>query len=522
MEVERQLAALEIKDAAAGATFGPPMEDVKHFRALRRKESVHRTHSTGDRAPPRDAASSPATGVAADRKKFDHPVIMRRMKTVEDDQKSGMEKFVQWLKENGATFPNLYFKCYSESVRGVHAARDIPPYQQVMAIPLKCVITDETGRRTARGQRLETVRHQLTVPNHCQVIVYMMMSRAEGDSWFQPYYDTLPKDFDNFPIFWTEEELGWLEGSTLVEQIEERKRNIRSDYDTICRALPEFSRFTFSEFLWCRTAVGSRNFSIVVNGEKRTAMVPMADMLNHYRPRETSWTFDNAQGAFTMTSLKTLSAHDQVMDSYGKKCNSKFLLHYGFTIECNRESDGRCQNELDLSLALVEQDALFERRSYYVAKQRTYRITMNHEDRGTQDALAYLRVAAADAEELSSFSRGFQHSVVSAANELRALLILARCATETLSGYPRTMEEDDAALADPGLDPFSNERHAIIVVRGEKEICHFCIRLAQAASNLLKQQPSERKLMLRENWADDEDVSRFLEAVHRALLCKGL
>merc|ERR1711968_355303 len=100
----------------------------------------------------------------------------------------------------------------------------------------------------------------------------------------------------------------------------------------------------------------------------------MADMLNHYRPRETSWTYDNAQAAFTMTSLKQLQGSAQVMDSYGKKCNSKFLLHYGFTIESNREADGKCQNEAD---------ALFEKRSYYVSKSRSYRVTMNHEDRGT-------------------------------------------------------------------------------------------------------------------------------------------
>ena len=48
----------------------------------------------------------------------------------------------------------------------------------------------------------------------------------------------------------------------------------------------EFRQFSFEEFLWCRTAVGSRNFSITIRGHKRTAMVPQADMLNHFRPRE--------------------------------------------------------------------------------------------------------------------------------------------------------------------------------------------------------------------------------------------
>ena len=44
----------------------------------------------------------------------------------------------------------------------------------------------------------------------------------------------------------------------------------------------------------------------------------------------------NVLQAFTMTSLKTIRNGAQVFDSNGKKCNSKFLLHYGFNIESNR------------------------------------------------------------------------------------------------------------------------------------------------------------------------------------------
>ena len=40
------------------------------------------------------------------------------------------------------------------------------------------------------------------------------------------------------------------------------------------QACPEFARFTFDQFLNVRTAVGSRNFGIVVNGDKRTATPP--------------------------------------------------------------------------------------------------------------------------------------------------------------------------------------------------------------------------------------------------------
>lgn len=38
--------------------------------------------------------------------------------------------------------------------------------------------------------------------------------------------------------------------------------------------------------------------------------------------------------------------HQQVYDSYGQKCNHRFLLNYGFAIENNREADGFCPNEV--------------------------------------------------------------------------------------------------------------------------------------------------------------------------------
>lgn len=90
----------------------------------------------------------------------------------------------------------------------------------------------------------------------------------------------------------------------------------------------------------------SRNFGIVVNGLRTSALVPFADMLNHLRPRETKWTFDSHTQNFTITSLTAIQPGAQVYDSYGKKCNHRFLLNYGFSLENNIEDDGSCPNEI--------------------------------------------------------------------------------------------------------------------------------------------------------------------------------
>ena len=166
-----------------------------------------------------------------------------------------------------------------------------------------------------------------------------------GTSFHAPYYRILPENFDCFPIFWNEKEMSWLEGSDMCKQIRDRRRNIIFDHHEIARICPEWlDLFSEDDFLWCRTAVGSRNFGININGIKRTTMVPWADMLNHFRPRETSWTFDNSQQGFTMTSLKSLSSGMSCLLLFSlifHTTSTLVRLHYVFSM---------CTNEIILNI----------------------------------------------------------------------------------------------------------------------------------------------------------------------------
>lgn len=58
--------------------------------------------------------------------------------------------------------------------------------------------------------------------------------------------------------------------------------------------------------------------------------------MNHRRPRDTVWYYDDSQGSFIVQSLRNIGVGEEVFDSYGKKCNSRYLLNYGFTVLNNR------------------------------------------------------------------------------------------------------------------------------------------------------------------------------------------
>lgn len=84
-----------------------------------------------------------------------------------------------------------------------------------------------------------------------------------------------------------------------------------------------------------RMIVSSRVFGIVVDKLKTDALVPYADMLNHKLPKQTCWYFCDRDQGFVIKSLRDIEGGTEIYDSYGQKCNSRFLLNYGFTLPQN-------------------------------------------------------------------------------------------------------------------------------------------------------------------------------------------
>ena len=190
-------------------------------------------------------------------------------------------------------------------MRGVHCTSTLPPNAVCVAVPRKCLITVEMGQQTPIGQAILLSDLDLDAPKHIFLMVYLLWDRKVNGhrSFFAPYYDILPPTLSNMPIFWSDEELAELTGSYLLAQIADRNEAIAEDYHAICDIAPELADIaTLDEFKWARMCVCSRNFGLQIDGHRTSALVPYADMLNHYRPRETKWTFDDERQAFTITT----------------------------------------------------------------------------------------------------------------------------------------------------------------------------------------------------------------------------
>ena len=126
---------------------------------------------------------------------------------------------------------------------------------------------------------------------------------------------------------------------------------------------------------------------------KTDGFVPYADMLNHRRPRQTAWSYSDERGGFIIESLEDIKRGDQVYDSYGKKCNTRFLLNYGFI---NLDNDA---NEYPLKVILEEDDKYATQKAEMLGLnsiKRTFRVQAHMQEPIMEKFLSFLRFVEFD------------------------------------------------------------------------------------------------------------------------------
>src|ERR1700691_413738 len=116
-------------------------------------------------------------------------------------------------------------------------------------------------------------------------------------------------------------------------------------------------------------------------------------MLNHKRPRQTTWSYTDERAGFIIESLDDIKRGDEIYDSYGKKCNSRFLLNYGFI---NLDNDA---NEVPIRITYNEDDPLITVKKEMINDQadfKKFRVVDNLEDKIMHEFLSWIRFVEYD------------------------------------------------------------------------------------------------------------------------------
>jgi len=438
------------------------------------------------------------------------------------EQTKPFKIFFKWLIDGGAEFPLLSLHFFSNIHRAINSKRTIQQDEDVLFVPFCQLMTSEIALSSKVGKQIIESGVQLR-SRHTYLASYLLQEKANPTSYWKPYIDILPATYDTIPLFFTEKQLAELEGSMAIDKIQDRHNSLQSEYDALVQNVPMYADFPYDDFVWARLVVITRIFGMVIDGNKTEGLVPMADMLNHKRPRETKWTYAQSRKGFVITTLKVIENGCEVFDSYGRKCNSRYFVNYGFVPEQNEDNEAVMYFELkkddptkDLKYHISNLYSLMNEKRFQIPFQ------YNDPNNKVRQAFSYVRFLVATKEELEFFD---EHDFcitnvppLNYENEGRVLEMFAEAANEALDGFTHNLAHDQKLLADLDKYPFfSNARNIVLMRSGEKTVLEYFIDLNEQVGPILKHLAEDPTGVKVESGTLNEDMRYYLNAVRKRL-----
>ena len=404
-------------------------------------------------------------------------------------------KFLKELYKYNSFFPKLEIHFYSDDYRGILAKSNIMKDEIILTIPKDCIISLETALETEYGKKIgEFMYNELNSPKHCLLSSFLLYEEKTPKWRF--YFDLLPQDYSNFPIFYTDKELEYLKGSPFLNQILDKKKDLKNDYDTLCMYINDFNKFDFKKFCEIRMVVSSRIFGISIYNNKTDVLVPFADLLNHKRPKQTQWYFDTKLNSFVIQATEEIEKGDEIFDSYGKKTNARFLLNYGFALEDNDTS------EYILTVKFNENYPLYNEKKFYFQSEcelvRTFNLNNNFYESQIVELISFLRFILFDGDindlynAINNNENIYNEEIpltfyyIPAINkdlEIQVLKHLHLLCRKALAKYPTTFDQDQNLYKTKKNINF-NLRNCLLLLMSEKTVlayyiyfCEYCLDL---------------------------------------------
>lgn len=310
-----------------------------------------------------------------------------------------LQLLLEWLKLNGVELRGCSIKySYSNKGFGVYSS-DGASDGVLLVVPLNLAITPmRVLQDPILGPVCSAMFEEGEVDDRFLIILFLTLESIRKDSSWKPYLDTLPTTFGN-PLWFSEEELLELKGTTLFKATDLQKKNLQSLYDDKVKKLLKKllvisgdleSEVCFTDFLWANSIFWTRALSIPLprsfvfpqiqeeqhdqasnpelangdNGKKHEVesegagvnssstheetvwvegLVPGIDFCNHDLKAAATWEVDGTGSAtglpLSMYLLSVEEARHQIGEeisiSYGNKGNEELLYLYGFVIDNN-------------------------------------------------------------------------------------------------------------------------------------------------------------------------------------------
>ncbi|KAF7071350.1 hypothetical protein CFC21_076688 [Triticum aestivum] len=376
----------------------------------------------------------------------------------------------------------------------VAAGQDLEAGDVAFEVPMSLVVTLE------RVLGDESVAELLTTNKLSELAclaLYLMYEKKQGrDSLWYPYIKELDRQRGRgqlaveSPLLWTESELDYLNGSPMRDEVVVRDEGIRREYNeldtlwfmagSLFKQYPfdvPTEAFPFEIFKQAFVAVQSCVVHLQkVSLARRFALVPLGPPLLTYKSNCKAM-LTAVDGSVRLLVDRPYKAGEPIIVWCGPQPNSRLLLNYGFVDEDNPYDRIAIEASLNTEDPQYQEKRMVAQRNGKLAIQK-FQVCVGKEKETISEMLPYLRLGyISDPDEMQCIlSSEGDTCPVSPCSERAVLDQLVVYLKSRLAGYPTTLDEDEAMLADGSLEP--KKEVATRLVRLEKKMLHGCLQAA--------------------------------------------
>ena len=395
---------------------------------------------------------------------------------------------MDWMnKKEGFKSADLTINTSSSGSLSLRATRPIKAGESLVSVPHDCLITAAKVKEKYGSLTSDLTEWQT-------LLLFLIYERVKGNSseWAS-YINCLPAQHPDHPLSWEDDRLCWLEGSTMMAKIRERKLQIEADYEALLIADADPSIVTLPSVHCAAIILLSRAFSLDMSSEDDSedqqveydassdtlALAPFADLLHHSSAAGTASCFKFTQGIASLSAHCDYAAGSEVFDSYGPRLSPVDLfLDYGFVDDENEN------HRISIDPCLIAPPTSSRAKALAEAVNAAFNgiSSVSLSEEGPDSiGFAFLRAnVSTDAEliklgwrvkasrsdaELALKVMSTLSQPISASHETRVLEALSKFTSEVLSQYPSTADEDTEEIF---RLPDNPRRQVLKALRSEK------------------------------------------------------
>lgn len=202
-------------------------------------------------------------------------------------KETNVRLFKEWFTEKGGVINGLDVAEFEGMGRGIQAAKNVVPDQEVLFIPASMIISSSTVKNSDDQGHKQLFK--LFQDEQELITAFILFERARGeDSFWKPYFDVLPEYIPNLGHC-SPDELDGLQHPPFANEVKRTNKKTREAHQNFIiktnEIWPSSVSATELDYMWAASVVDSRAFRF----KGSINLVPFSDMFNyqaHGEPRQ--------------------------------------------------------------------------------------------------------------------------------------------------------------------------------------------------------------------------------------------